>query len=75
MARTKRSARNYTRSKAPRKELPTKAVSKAAPSNDGNMRRHFRSGTVALREIRKLQKSTELLISKSPFNRLVRKIA
>ena len=35
----------------------------------------FRPGTVALREIRKFQKSTELLIRKVPFQRLVREIA
>uniref|UniRef100_A0A6V7QSC7 Core Histone H2A/H2B/H3 domain-containing protein n=1 Tax=Ananas comosus var. bracteatus TaxID=296719 RepID=A0A6V7QSC7_ANACO len=33
------------------------------------------AGTVALREIRKYQKSTELLIRKLPFQRLVREIA
>ena len=32
-------------------------------------------GTVALREIRRYQKSTELLIAKAPFQRLVREIA
>ena len=36
---------------------------------------HSRPGTVALREIRKYQKSTELLIRKLPFQRLVREIA
>jgi len=35
----------------------------------------YRPGTVALREIRKYQKSTELLIRKAPFQRLVREIA
>ena len=35
----------------------------------------FRPGTVSLREIRKYQKSTELLIRKLPFQRLVREIA
>ena len=35
----------------------------------------FRPGTVAIREIRKYQKSTELLIRKLPFARLVREIA
>ncbi|KZT50934.1 hypothetical protein CALCODRAFT_443848, partial [Calocera cornea HHB12733] len=35
----------------------------------------FRPGTVALREIRRYQKSTELLIRKMPFQRLVREIA
>lgn len=33
------------------------------------------TGTVALREIRRYQKSTELLIRKLPFQRLVREIA
>ncbi|VDL64415.1 unnamed protein product [Hymenolepis diminuta] len=32
-------------------------------------------GTVALREIRRFQKSTELLIRRIPFQRLVREIA
>ena len=34
----------------------------------------YRPGTVALREIRKYQRSTELLIRKMPFARLVREI-
>ena len=36
--------------------------------------RRYRPGTVALREIRRYQKSTELLIRKLPFQRLVREI-
>ena len=35
----------------------------------------YRPGTVALREIRRYQKSTELLIQKLPFQRLVLEIA
>ena len=35
----------------------------------------YRPGTVALREIRRYQKSTELLVRKLPFQRLVREIA
>lgn len=38
-------------------------------------KRRFRPGTVALREIRRYQKSTNLLIRKAPFQRLVREIA
>lgn len=34
----------------------------------------YRPGTVALREIRKYQKSTDLLIRRLPFERLVREI-
>ena len=37
--------------------------------------RRFRSGTVALREIVRHQKSTELLIRKIPFQRLVREVS
>ena len=36
---------------------------------------HFPRGTVALREIRRYQKSAELLIPKLPFQRLVREVA
>ena len=35
----------------------------------------YRPGTVALREIRRLQKSTDLLIRKAPFQRVVKEIA
>ena len=38
-------------------------------------RRRYRPGTVALREIRRFQKSTELLIQRMPFQRLVKEIA
>ena len=35
----------------------------------------YRPGTVALREIKRLQKTTDLLIRKIPFQRVVREIA
>ena len=38
------------------------------------LRHRFRPGTVALREIRKFQKTGDLLIPKIPFQRLVREI-
>jgi histone H3 len=48
---------------------------KSAVSSGGIKRPHrFRPGTVALREIRRYQKSTELLIKRAPFARLVRQI-
>ena len=37
--------------------------------------RRYRPGTVALREIVRYQKSTELLIRKVPFQRLVREVS
>ncbi|GIL66218.1 hypothetical protein Vafri_19819, partial [Volvox africanus] len=75
MARTKQTARKSTGGKAPRKQLATKAARKT-PATGGVKKPHrYRPGTVALREIRKYQKSTELLIRKLPFQRLVREIA
>eukprot|EP01122_Echinamoeba_exundans_P001267 TRINITY_DN1129_c0_g1_i2.p1 TRINITY_DN1129_c0_g1~~TRINITY_DN1129_c0_g1_i2.p1 ORF type:complete len:151 (-),score=36.50 TRINITY_DN1129_c0_g1_i2:87-491(-) len=74
MARTKQTARKSTGGKAPRKSLATKAARK--PAMGGIKKPHrFRPGTVALREIRRYQKSTELLIRRMPFQRLVREIA
>ncbi|XP_017472418.1 PREDICTED: histone H3-like [Rhagoletis zephyria] len=75
MARTKQTARKSTGGKVPRKQLATKAARKSAPATGGVKKPHrYRPGTVALREIR-YQKSTELLIRKLPFQRLVREIA
>ncbi|TPX33523.1 hypothetical protein SmJEL517_g03622 [Synchytrium microbalum] len=65
-----------TGGKAPRKQLATKSARKSAPATGGVKKPHrYRPGTVALREIRRYQKSTELLIRKLPFQRLVREIA
>ena len=76
MARTKQTARKSTGGKAPRKQLATKAARKSAPATGGVKKPHrYRPGTVALREIRKYQKSTELLMRKLPFQRLVREVA
>jgi len=70
-----KAARKSTSGKAPRKQLAHKAARKA-PSPGGIKKPHrYKPGTVALREIRKFQKSTELLIRKAPFQRLVREIA
>ena len=76
IARTKQTARKSTGGKAPRKQLATKAARKSAPDTGDRKKPHrYRPGTVALREIRRYQKSTELLIRKLPFQRLVREIA
>ena len=76
MARTKQTARKSTGGKAPRKQLSKAAARKSAPSTGGVKKPHkYRPGTVALREIRKYQKSTELLIRKLPFQRLIREVA
>ena len=62
----------------------TKKVTSSRLTGDGKRRRQtcgnirkprrYRPGTVALREIRRYQKSSELLIRKIPFQRLVREI-
>jgi histone H3 len=76
MARTKHSARRTTGGKAPRKQLATIAARKNASGTGGVKKPHrFRPGTVALMQIRKYQKSQDLLIRKLPFQRLVREIA
>eukprot|EP00891_Asterochloris_glomerata_P001332 jgi/Astpho2/1332/fgenesh1_pm.00024_%23_15_t len=68
MARTKQTARKSTGGKAPRKQLATKAARKSAPATGGVKKPHRYN-------VRKYQKSTELLIRKLPFQRLVREIA
>lgn len=76
MARTKQNARKSTGGKAPRKQLSTKAHRRSTEDNLRVKKPHrYRPGTVALREIRRYQKSTDLLIRKLPFQRLVREIA
>ena len=69
MARTKQTARKSTDGKGPRKQLATRAARKSALAT-GVKKPHQ-----AHREIRRYQKSTELLIRKLPFQRLVREIA
>ncbi|KAI0127507.1 histone-fold-containing protein [Xylariales sp. AK1849] len=53
------------------------AASASAPGDPVPVgrKRRYRPGTKALREIRRLQSSTDLLILKLPFSRLVREVA
>ena len=44
------------------------------PRTDAKKPRRYRLGTVALRDIRRYQRSTELLIRRAPFDCLVREI-
>ena len=83
MARTKQTARKSVWGKAPRpaiiaaaKRVGGRRVMMSAPAMSGVKRPHrYRPGTVALREIRRFQKSTELLLRRRPFARLVREVA
>eukprot|EP00450_Noctiluca_scintillans_P002270 CAMPEP_0194501242 /NCGR_PEP_ID=MMETSP0253-20130528/21992_1 /TAXON_ID=2966 /ORGANISM="Noctiluca scintillans" /LENGTH=80 /DNA_ID=CAMNT_0039343191 /DNA_START=49 /DNA_END=288 /DNA_ORIENTATION=+ len=68
---TKPTARKSAGSKAPRSD----PAGKALVTGGGKQPHRHRPGTAALREIRKYQKSTDLLIRKLPFQRLVREIA
>ena len=76
MVRTKQHAGTNTGGKSPRGVYITEAGRKRGKTPKGVQvkPRRFRPGTVALREIRKYQKSTELLIRKLPFQRLVREV-
>ncbi|RHY88914.1 hypothetical protein DYB37_010452 [Aphanomyces astaci] len=82
MARTKQTTpKNVKDSKLPRKHMlaakKTVAGKKMASKPVAFVKKphRYRPGTVALREIRRYQVSTELLIRKLPFQRLVREIA
>jgi histone H3/H4 len=78
MVRTKQTARKSTGGKTLSKKLAAIKQPKNTihPPGAGIKKPHrYRPGTVALREIRQYQKSTNLLIRKLPFQRLVREIA
>ena len=85
MARTKTTARKSTAGvKKPRKEIinaktakKTAGVEQKRKMENAGVKKatRFKPGTVALREIRKYQKSTELLLRRQPFQRIVRDIA
>ena len=56
-------------------QLAPRAARKMAPCVGGVKKPHrYRPGTVALREIRRYQKGTELLIRELPFQRLLKEI-
>ena len=62
-------------SKASKAMATDKMKKKTAPADGGMKRtRRFRPGTVALREIKRYQKATTLLLAKAPFQRFVRAI-
>ena len=77
MAQTKQTARKDHGGKAPRRIFSTKnpgsiKAHRAAKKGktgytEPKKKQRFRPGTVALREIRRYQKNTELLIRKLPF--------
>lgn len=74
MARTKDTAVKKSTKKASKK-VGKKKSTKSSNSSGVKKTHRFRPGTVALREIRRYQKGTELLLRKAPFQRLVREVA
>jgi histone H3 len=70
MSRTKQT----TKSAPKAKKLGSKK-SKVPKAPGMKKTRRFRPGTVALREIRRYQKTSETLISRAPFQRMVREVA
>ena len=72
----KAKAAKSSQSKGKAKSSQSKAGLKGVQIQGTVKKSHrYRPGTVALREIRRYQKSTELLIPKLPFSKLVREIA
>ena len=62
--------------KQPRKHLSGKLLQQGATPTGGIKKpHHYRPGMVAVREIRRYQKSTECLIKRSPFQKLIREIS
>lgn len=67
-----------TNTKAIKNKATAAKAAKAAkgPEAGGVKKVHrFRAGTVALREVKKYQKSTDLFLRRLPFSRLVRELS
>ncbi|KAL4076067.1 histone-fold-containing protein [Scleroderma yunnanense] len=79
--KTKHTARKSTGGRPPREQMDASSRSKGARQSDAaeeggqRKKRRYRPGTRALREIRKYQRSTDLLLRRLPFARVVREIA
>ncbi len=74
MVRVKNIPKRNVSENLPRKMLATKTAAKSPPIPKMKRPHKYRPGTVALREIRRYQKSTDLLIPKIVFSRLVREV-
>ena len=61
--------------KQPRKHLSQKIKTRYNPTGGIKKPHQYRPGMVALREIRRYQKSTKCLIKRSPFQKLIREIS
>ena len=75
MARVKNTPIKSSEGKNVRKNLATKASTKIKSTGGIGRPTRYGPGVVALREIRRYQKSTELMIPKTAFTNLVRELA
>lgn len=74
MPKAKNAARKVgSKAKTSKKSKPAAGGMKKAGGEGRKIR--FRPGTVALRHIKKYQKSTDLLLPRAPFQRLVRRLS
>lgn len=69
MGRTKAVAKKSAEKPSKKNLHSQKVARKSAPVTTGVKKRRWRPGTVALREIKRYQKTTDLLIQKAPFQR------
>lgn len=69
MPRTKNVVKKNAEKPSKKNLHSQKIARKTAPVTTGVKKRRFRPGTVALREIKRYQRSTDLLIQKAPFQR------
>ena len=70
MPKTKAAAKAKAASKVPAKMKGSKAIKKTAPAAGGMKERkprRMKPGTVTLREIKKYQRTTDMLLLKAPF--------
>ena len=76
MPRAKNAAKKMgSKAKGGKGSTASKSGKKTAPADAGQKRKfRFKAGTVALREIKRYQKRTEMLLPRAPFQRLVRNI-
>ena len=75
MPKTKSAAKKIpSKAKASASKKASKTRRKSPKKGAARKKLRFRPGTVALREIKRYQKSTDLLVPRAPFQRLVRNI-
>lgn len=71
---TKRPSKSVASRKANKRGRAAAKAASKAPVTGAKKQHRWRPGTVALREVRRFQNSTDLLIARAPFRRLVREI-